>query len=145
MRVGYTIYPRSGYVLETLRGIVTYQDLVHFVARQQFDARIAPHYDTVSDFSRATVRLTEREVRLFADTISTLPSGRVGRRALVTSGARNLAFASLLQGFIAESGLDAQCFCDREAALRWLHGQRSERTNVDLRYFEPDERTAAVG
>jgi hypothetical protein len=127
-----------------MRGIVTYRDLVQFATRQQFDVRIAPHYDTVSDFSRATIRLTEREVRLFADTISTLPSGRVGKRALVTIGARNLAYASLLQAFIVEAGLDAQCFFDREAALRWLHGQRSDRTNVDLHYYETDEREAAV-
>jgi len=144
MRVGYTIFPRSGYILETLRGIVTFDDLSGFAARQQFDARITPHYDTVSDFSRATIRLTEREVRLFADIICTLPSGRVGKRALVVVGARNLAFASLLQSFIVQSGLEAQCFCDRDAAFRWLLDQRVERTNVDMRYLKTDVLEAAA-
>jgi hypothetical protein len=144
MRVGYTVFPRSGYVLETLRGIVTYQDLARFAARQQLDVRVAPHFHTVSDFSRATLRLTEQEVRLYADTICTLPTGRLGKRALVVFGARNLAIANLLQAFALQSGLQAQCFCDRDAALRWLNESAAEGVHAKPKYFSHMELETAV-
>jgi hypothetical protein len=143
MRVGYTIFPRSDYLLETFRGIVSYQDLARIAARQQLDVRIAPHYHTVADFSRATVRLTEGEVRLFADAICAPPRGRLGKRALVVVGARNLAFASLLQTFVVQYGLDAQCFCDREAAQRWLSEQRIVPA-MNVNYLESAKLEAAV-
>jgi hypothetical protein len=123
MRAAYTIFPHSGYVLESFRGAVTYQDLVRFTARQQRDPRILSHYHTVSDYEQATLHLTEAEVHQYGETIYGSSIARTGMRAMVVIGARNLAVVSMLESLAAEYEIPNQCFRYRDAAFRWLEGQ----------------------
>jgi hypothetical protein len=131
MRTGYTIFPHSGYVLETFRGAVKFQDLDRFMVRQRHDNRILAHYHTVSDYAHASMHLTECEVRQYCDSICSLPTARAGRRALVVAGPRNLAFASMIDSLVSQSGISARCFRLRHAALHWLGEQFSEHPKQD--------------
>jgi hypothetical protein len=124
MRAAYTIFPHSGYVLETFRGAVTYQDLVRFTARQHRDARILNRYHTVSDYTQATLHLTESEVRQYGETIYGAATARIGKRAMVVVGTRNLAVVSMLATLAGEYEIPNQCFCYRDAAFRWIDGQQ---------------------
>jgi hypothetical protein len=124
MRAAYTIFPHSGYVLESFRGAVTYQDLVRFTARQQRDSRVMNQYHTVSDFVQATLHLTEFEVRQYGEAIFGSSTARIGKRAMVVVGARNLAVVSMLEALAAEYQIPNQCFCYRDAAFRWLEGRQ---------------------
>jgi hypothetical protein len=140
MRAAYTIFPHSGYILETFRGAVTYNDIVRFNTRQQNDPRILSHYHTVSDYVQATLHLTEAEVRLHAQTIYASPKARIGKRSMVVVGPRNLAVVSMLEMLAADYDVLAQCFRSREAAFRWQGDQvvlptRVSSTNAALSYL----------
>jgi hypothetical protein len=143
MRAAYTIFPHSGYVLETFRGAVTYPDLVRFTARQQRDLRILNRYHTVSDFVQATLHLTEAEVRQYGEAIYGSSAARAGKRAMVVFGARNLAVVSMLEALAAEYEIPNQCFRYRDAAFRWLEGQQHNvaegigQANVTRPYLVP--------
>jgi hypothetical protein len=144
MRTGYTVFPHSGYVLETFRGAITFRDLVDFTARQQLDNRILYHYHTVSDYAHASMHLTECEVRQYCESICALPTARAGRRALVVSGPRNLAFASMVDSRVSQSGVSARCFRSRNAALHWLGEQFTECPRPDHSEFarQPETKDA---
>ncbi len=132
MRAGYTIFPHSGYILEKFRGAVTYQDLMRLTARQQRDRRILPSYHTLSDYTQSTLCLTEIEARQYCDAVYTSPAARTGRRAVTILGARNLAFANLIESFANQFGLLAKCFHHRDAALNWLSECPIEASNGRL-------------
>jgi len=150
MRAAYTIFPHSGYVLETFRGAVTYPDLVRFTERQQRDSRILSHYHTVSDYVQATLHLTESEVRQYGEAIYGSSIARSGKRAMVVIGARNLAIVSMLETLAAEYEIPNQCFRYRDAAFRWLDGQqlhladKTGQADVVRRYLVPTDLEASV-
>lgn len=150
MRAAYTIFPHSGYVLETFRGAVTYQDLVRFTARQLRDPRILNRYHTVSDYAQATLHLTESEVRQYGKTIYGSSTSRTGMRAMVVVGVRNLAVVSMLESLAAEYEIPNQCFHYRDAALRWLDGQQLNLADTEIparsirNYLAPAGETSAI-
>jgi hypothetical protein len=140
MRAAYTIFPHSGYILETFRGAVTYNDIVRFNTRQQNDLRVLNHYHTVSDYGQATLHLTEAEVRQHANTIYASSKARIGKHSMVVVGPRNLAVVSMLEMLAADYDVRAQCFRSREAAFRWQDDQvilptRVTKTNTALSYL----------
>ena len=154
MRAAYTIFPHSGYILETFRGAVTYKDIVRFNTRQQNDARVLNHYHTVSDYVQATLHLTEAEVREYGNTIYASPKARDGKHSMVVVGPRNLAVVSMLEMLAAEYDIRAHCFRSREAAFRWQDDRvalppRINAANTVLSYLvdaaDVDTETTALG
>jgi len=114
-------------VLETFYGAVNFVQFQHFVHQQCCDSRITPQYHTVSDFTRATLRLSMDEVQQIVHIICRAQYARVGRRALVISGSRNFAFAGVFRSCMEQGDIVSQCFSYRDAALRWVtHAQVNE-------------------
>jgi hypothetical protein len=138
MRASYTIFPESRYVQRAFRGAVTYPKLRYFTARQLRDPRLPLHYDSISDFTQATLHLTDGEVRNFADWLGRHPKFSSGRRALVVNNARNYAIASLFEQCMIEHGVTIRCFQTRSAAARWLKTEREAKfDSVQSERFEP--------
>jgi hypothetical protein len=127
MRASYSIFPESRYVQRSFRGAVTYPKLRYFTARQLRDPRLPVHYDSISDFSQATLHFTDLEVRNFAEWLRGHPKFSVGRRAVVVTNARNFAIASLFEQCFEGQGLSMRCFQTRDAATRWLKSERDAK------------------
>jgi hypothetical protein len=124
MRAHYVVYPRSSYLIESFRGPVTLPHLEAFLARQAADARIEPHYHTVSDYTQASIHLSNDEVQRFATLLCSAPFHRTGKRAFVLSDARLLAYANSCTACLSHTDLIVRCFQHRSAALQWV-GQES--------------------
>ena len=124
MRASYSIYPESRYVQRSFRGAVTYPKLRYFTARQLRDPRLPAHYDSISDFTQATLHFTDIEVRNFAEWLGGHPKFSVGRRAVVVTNARNFAIAKLFEQVMSAHELSIRCFQTRDAAARWLKAER---------------------
>jgi hypothetical protein len=124
MRAHYVVYPRSSYLIESFRGPVTLPHLEAFLARQAADARIESHYHTISDYTQASIHLSNDEVQRFATLLCSAPFHRTGKRAIVWSDARLLADANSCTACLSHTDLIVRCFQHRSAALQWV-GQES--------------------
>src|SRR5688572_960141 len=120
MRAHYVVYPRSSYLIESFRGPVTLPNLEAFLARQANDPRIKPHYHTVSDYTQASIHLSNDDVRRFAELLTSAPHHRSGKRAFVLSDARLLAYANSCAACLSHTDLVVRCFQHRSAALQWV-------------------------
>ena len=125
MRAHYVVHARDGYVVESFRGSVTYAGVAHFLARQAADERIAAHFHTVSDYTQASIRLSNDEVLRLA----LLLSSRTGKRALVVCDASVLAYANLLAARLEHANLAVECFRHRRAALHWIKPSDASAAN----------------
>jgi hypothetical protein len=143
MNASYSVFPESGHVLETFRGSVGYTNLMQLFARQARDRRIGLCQHTVMDFTKATLKLTNEQVRIVADTIG-LRSARPRKYAIVIANARNFAIASMFASLLSRDAFTVRCFHSRAAALRWIvlrdndeyllgpESSITHRANVDL-------------
>jgi hypothetical protein len=120
MRAHYVVHPQNGYVAERFRGPVTLPKLEAFLARQGRDPRIERHFHTVSDYTQASIHLSNEDVRIFAALLSSAPYHRTGKRAFVLSDARLLAYANSCTACLSHTDLVVRCFQHRSAALQWL-------------------------
>jgi len=138
MRAHYVVYAQGNYVIERFRGPVTFAELQKFLARQADDERIAPHYHTISDYTQASLRLSNDDVQRFAALLCTPSHFRTGKRAIVFSNVRILAYASVFAARLAHTELIVQCFQHRHAALQWINpGAAIEQTGSKWPAVQP--------
>jgi hypothetical protein len=137
MRARYGIYANKQYLLETFSGAIRYEHLKQFVQRQHVDVRIAAHFHTLSDFSKATLRLSIDEAKSLAALVCDTAVMRAGRRALVIVGTRNFGFADTFRAGLEAGGIHSQCFTHRDAALTWLGVSPLHGKSLGLRDSNP--------
>jgi hypothetical protein len=119
MRARYNVYSNDSVVLETFIGAVFFHHIEHLVMQQVTDPRVLPEYHTVTDLTQATLNITTMEVQRLA-TLVCNASSRVGKRALVINGARNLAFTDLFAKCLENMNVNVKSFANRDAALGWI-------------------------
>lgn len=128
MKSTYRLFPESGYILETYRGVVRLADLVESEERRRDDRRCRSHFHLLTDFRRANVALSAVEVRELVGLLPIPSSLRC--RALVLENGRNYAFASLFKAALESLAVRVECFVSIEAASGWLAGQSAAAAPV---------------
>lgn len=121
MKSTYRVFPESGYIIETYRGIVCLGDFLESETRRRDDLRCREHFHLVSDLRRANVVLSLEDI---ATLVGALPRSSISPKkwALVLANGRNYAIASLLKARLEASPMRVECFVGIEPACAWLAG-----------------------
>lgn len=127
MNASYSVFPETRHVLETFRGSIGYTNVMQLLARQARDRRVGLCQHTIMDFTKATLALTNEQVRIITDTIG-LRSARPRKYAMVIANARNFAIASLFAACLSRDGFSVRCFHSRAAAVRWITASEEGNT-----------------
>jgi hypothetical protein len=120
MKSTYRLFPDSGYILETYRGVVRLADIVASDERRRRDRRCRPHFHLVSDYRRANVLVSPDEIAALAAAPTDESAPRQRYIALILANGRNLAFATLYKSMLATRSVYAECFVGVESACAWL-------------------------
>jgi len=127
MPVTFKADPRSGAVLTTARGIVSYAELLDHIAAKATKGLMAR--DELFDARDINLDLSLSEVKAIAErTKDALRSQPPGKIAIVTNNAFIYGLARAYALLSREDNPRCQLFQDVEGAHDWLRGEKDETT-----------------
>ena len=118
MPVTFEIDVSRAFVTTTVTGTVTVADMLTYQATLVAHPQFSPDFDSLSDFTASDpFTASPDDIRRLAENLPFRPGTR---RAYVASSDLHFGLSRMAQAYSAASGLEAQVFRDRAAALAWL-------------------------